>query len=53
MVSEQNNPDSYTLISVIGINELDIALNQLNSKVVNCFKNIWVFIYKQRPKEII
>ena len=39
-------------ISVIGITELDTALNQLSSKVLSCFKNIWLFIYKDRPKEV-
>ena len=35
-----------------GINLIDLALNSLKSKCMHCMKQIWSYLYKEKPKEI-
>jgi hypothetical protein len=35
-----------------GINMIDLALNSLKSKSLHCLKQIWSYLYREKPKEI-
>ena len=48
----QINSENKCFLSMSGINVIDLALNSLKSKSLHCLKQIWSYLYREKPKEV-